>query len=152
MTQHAEEVSAQTVSQCVDMWPSNPLTLLFFVLKIELEMFLWFPMEINTNMNRCRKRGLVDNASSLCSLTAGPTKRSRSHSGQQTGREGLDDGGGDLPVPHARLHHYTLVACPSLLRPHRRRVSLNTPHTLAFCPPFSRVSHGVEETTVPTSP
>lgn len=57
-------------------------------------------------------------------LHKGPGEGSHSYFGKQTRREGLDDGGGDLPVPHTRLHHNTPMACPSLLRSDRRRVSL----------------------------
>jgi len=58
------------------------------------------------------------------SLVLGPTERSRPYFGQQAGREGLDVGGGDLPVPHARLHLIARLARSGLLRPDRRGVSL----------------------------
>lgn len=53
----------------------------------------------------------------------GPTEGSDSHSGQQARCEGLDDGGRNLPVPHPRFHHNTLMARPTLLCSDRRRVS-----------------------------
>lgn len=59
----------------------------------------------------------------------GPAECIYSRSGQQTGREGLHDGGGDLQVPHAQLHHNAPVAHPGMLCSHGRRVSL----TLLVC-------------------
>lgn len=69
----------------------------------------------------------IDTNSSIAnpsSLNVGPAECSRSYFGQQTRHEGLDDGCRDLTVPHTWLHHNTLMACPSLLCPDRRRVSL----------------------------
>lgn len=54
----------------------------------------------------------------------GPTERIYSHSGQQTGHEGLHDSEGDLRVPYAQHHYRAPVAHSGLLRSHWRRVSL----------------------------
>ncbi|CAF90198.1 unnamed protein product, partial [Tetraodon nigroviridis] len=78
------------------------------------------------------QRGAPPNA-----LARGPPEGGHSGFGQQTGCERFHDGGGDFAVSHARHHHDTLMACPSLLRTDRRRVrrthashASHTSHTL----------------------
>lgn len=66
-------------------------------------------------------------------LIAGPSEGGRPRFGQQTGYERFHDGGGDLPVPHTRHRHNTLLARPGLLRSDWGRVSWT--HTLTHSPP-----------------
>lgn len=90
--------------------------------KVAAGTLWWFPVE--TFQLFFRSVAPESHTSDPSSLVLGPTERSRPYFGQQAGREGLDVGGGDLPVPHARLHLIALLARSGLLRPDRRGVSL----------------------------